>query len=57
VRHTQEFATWASINPAEDPALRTDLLAGRLEVFACAQCNARTPVTFETLYHDTARAS
>lgn len=50
--HAQEFTAWASITPDLDPHLRSALLEGQLEAFACAACQALTRVAFDTLYHD-----
>lgn len=54
-RSAQSVELYDSINTAEDPGLREDLMANRLNVVTCAACGFRFRVDKPLLYHDSAR--
>lgn len=51
-QHEQEFIVWQSMNVTLDPELKEQLLRGELNAFTCEKCGEKTPVHYDTLYHD-----
>jgi len=54
-RCAQSVELYDAINIAEEPGLREELMANRLNVVACAACGFRFRVDKPLLYHDPAR--
>jgi endogenous inhibitor of DNA gyrase (YacG/DUF329 family) len=46
------FDVWHSINTAEEPQAREDLLNGKMNVFECPKCGTNSIVPSSLLYHD-----
>ncbi len=46
------YDVWQSINTAEEPQAREDLLQGKINVFECPKCSAKSIVPSSLLYHD-----
>lgn len=53
--HAQDVELYDSVNVVENPGLRDDLMANRLNSVTCAQCGFSFRVDKALLYHDPAR--
>ena len=50
--HNQAVTVWRSLNADVTPEAREDLLAGRINVFQCEQCDCQAELKVPLLYHD-----
>ncbi len=46
------FDVWQSINTAEEPGARDDLLNSKINIFECPKCGTKSLVPSSLLYHD-----
>jgi hypothetical protein len=53
--HSQSVTVWRSINADLDPAARSALLSGQINVFHCKRCQHQAQFPVALLYHDMTR--
>ncbi|MDK2975541.1 MAG: hypothetical protein PWP06_16 [Candidatus Marinimicrobia bacterium] len=46
------YDVWQSINTAEEPQAREEVLKGKINLFECPKCGTRSTVPSSLLYHD-----
>ena len=50
--HKQETHVWHSVNVSLDPELKEQLFNGKINLFACSECEQKSLINVPLLYHD-----